>query len=829
MMMQDTWKKDVLQKKVQRFSKLTHDDWFLELTNLEIAFVAEYVDLYENKTQEFLELLANRKKQRTIFQKLTKTVNARANLKEQRESVERFLQQVSIHRILADLSVIPFAADYIIEKNVANYVIGIKEDDEFIPFADDAFYGGELYVSVYDQPFAVSVQALIYFLFVNEMHHRLDEKRIVDCKCEISEATFAKSYVKAALEEDLTGFFILKHANFVTSMLFTMATYVKTIRYVTDAYSLPELEEELDFVDELQSDATFLMVKKEEVLSVCYDNYLSKKVEKFEQKDKQQAKKYVELQQKLDKQKEKYDEQLEKVKELKKELIAKDAETITSTELEKKVTEQTQELRQQLKSTKDDAKDAKKTYQKDLDTAEKKLEAALNENTRLVGNVSSLQQQLTAEKRLKLQTEELTFEKWLQKGRDFIQHMTLDEEKEMKDFIAIAENMMQERSLARPKNDLSSNRVGYCRVDEQGHFVNVGDGEWHEILHIPTNTYLSNAQFVEVTKDFEFVRPFIYYYTEGPQDHTILHFVAIEERYNQAFAKVNGKTTQIKYRDTAFIKHDQVISINASDELVSYYRTRSIQLDDWLSSIQVKRHEPLYVLMALANGYVVRGLNENQRYLELGQDILAHSFIIVDEEEKVQYIDPTGLMYKQSSLYKYKQCASVSDMEDGTYVLKQNQEYVQLHDVPQTVQLDLGDMVWVDEYNRFIEMMEVEEQYIAADTIEKKLLDGGRKVTRKTKTQVMKDKELLIIGNIRISERYKKYFGEFGYEVEVVDGTGPFEKIRQACSKFNTILYSTAFTSHKNSGKMSNEVAKSYILCDSTAPKVMHFELDSAV
>ena len=828
-MMQHTWKKDILQNKVQRYTKLTHEDWFAELSNLEIAFFTEYMDLYESKPQEFLELLANRKKQQAIFQKLSKIVNTKANMKEQREAVEQFLQQVSIHRLLTDFSVLPFAVDYFIEKNVANYVIGKKEEQEFIAFNDEDFYDGELHVMVYDQTFPISVQALIYFMFVNEIHHRSDEKRIVNCKCEYPEATFAKSYATAALDEDLTGFFILKQSNFVTSMLFTMATYVKAIRFVTDVYTLPELEEEQDFIDELQNDLTFLLMKKEEVLSVCYDNCLSKKVEKFELKEKQQAKKYADLQLKLEKQKEKFDEQLEKVQELKKQLSTKDAATVTSTEVEKAITAQTQELKQQLKTAKDEAKDAKKVYQKELDTTEKKLKSALSENERLIGNVSSLQQQLTVEKRLKLQIEELTFEKWLEKGRDFIQHMTLEEEKEMKNFIAIAENIMQERSLARPKNDLASNRVGYCRIDEKGHFVNFGDGAWHEILHIPSHIYLSDAQFVEVTKDLEFVRPFIYYYTEGPQDHTITHFVAIEERHNQAFAKVNGKTTQIKYRDTAFIKHDQVISINELDELVSYYRNRSIQLDDWLPSIHVKRHEPLYVLMALANGYVVRGLNENQRYMELDQDVLAHSFIIVDEDEKVQYVDQGGLMYKSSSLYKYKQLASVSEMDDDIYVLKQNQEYVQLHDVPQSVLLDLGDMVWVDEYNRFIELMEVEEQYIAADTIEKKLLDGGRKVTRKTKTQVVKDKELLIIGNVRISERYKKYFGEFGYEVEVVDGTGPFEKIRQACSKFNTILYSTAFTSHKNSGKMNIEVAKPYILCDSTAPKVMHFALESAV
>ncbi|MER2107603.1 MAG: hypothetical protein ABS949_11755 [Solibacillus sp.] len=85
-----------------------------------------------------------------------------------------------------------------------------------------------------------------------------------------------------------------------------------------------------------------------------------------------------------------------------------------------------------------------------------------------------------------------------------------------------------------------------------------------------------------------------------------------------------------------------------------------------------------------------------------------------------------------------------------------------------------------------------------------------------------KNKDLLVIGNIPISARYKSHFGELGY---VVDGTGPFEKIHQTCSKHTNILYSTAFTSHKKSGEMSKEVVKPYILCDSTAPKVMHYAL----
>lgn len=830
MMTYDVLEMDVLQQKINRFAKFTHKDWFLELSNLEIAFFVEFMDFYKNKPQEFLELLANRKKQRAIFQKLTKTVHVKTNKREQREVVEQFFEQVPIERLFADLSVIPLAASYEVDKNVANYVIGKKEADGIFAFDETALYHGELHLIVCEQSVAVTVQALIYFIFANEMHHRVDEKRIVSCKCEHPAAVFAQSYVDAVLAEDLTQFFILKHSNFATSVFFIVITFGKTMRYVMDAYMLPELKEAHNYKDELQVSFTNVLSRKEELLGICNDNFLIDKIEKMEQRENQHIKKHAELQQRFDKQKEKFDDQLEKIKALKRELSAKEETKTQPLEADKQLAGEIIELKQQLKTAKDDLRDAKKVHKKELSATNKKLNEVVVENERLVGNVSTLQQQLTVEKRLKLQNEELTFEKWLKKGPEFLQNMTFEQEQELKGFIAIAENMMCERSLARPKTDLATNRIGYCKVDERGHFINFGDGPWREISHIPPNSYLSDTQFVEVTRNLEFVRSFTYYYSEGPADHSIRHFVAVEERHNQAFAKVNGKTTQIKYRDNTFIKHDQVISINAHDELVSYYQSRSIQLDDWLNSIQIKRHEPLYVLMQLANGYVVRDLNENQRFIELDQDVLAHSLIILDELGKVQFVDQSGLMYKRSILYKYKQLASISAIDEDVYVLKQNQEYVQLHDVPHNVTLDLGDMVWVDESNRFIELMETDVPYIAADTIEKKLLDGGRKVTRKaTKAHVLKDKELLIIGNIRISERYKKYFGEFGYEVEVVDGTGAFEKIRQACSKYNTILYSTAFTSHKNSGKMNNEVTKPYILCDSTAPKVMHLALESAV
>ena len=817
----------------------TYEQWFSEFSNFEYTWLAEYVEIVRTNPQAFLELIANRKEQKAIFERLYKLAKLKKAVnKEKKEEVEAFFQQVPIERILTDVMYMPYAFDYIVEKNVAEYAIGVRDGDLFTAFSEDKLREGELSVIVDDEEKTFTMQALIYFIFVNEFLHQMDEERVVSCKVPYSNAVYAFSYAQAVQEEDLKRLLINPTKNFVTSSLFTTIVFTKTLRFLSDVSDLDEYADDELYSLKIKEQLTLIESRLQSILAKCYFCYLQSKLNKLETREKQSLKKQQDLQNKLDKQQQKLELQNDKVQQLKKELNVKAQLTADTSTLEQQYNEQMKEMEQehhsqiaevklQLKTAKDHLKDEKKTHAKEIQVLEGKLEDQIQENRRLTNDVSALQKQLTTEKRLKLQMEELNFADWLEKGREFIQHLTLEEEDELKGFIALAQNIMHEQSLARPKEDLATNKIGYCRVDEAGHFVNFGNDEWHELTAISAPVYLSDNQFVEVTKDLELVNALSYYFVSGPVDYAIKQFVMVEDRHGQAFAKVNGKTKEIKYRDNAFIKDGQVISINQSDELVSYYQHRPITLDDWLVSIQLKGHTPLYVTLALSNGFVVRNLAGEESFIQLEEQLPAHSFVITDDQNRVTYKDLSGRMLKCSNQYTKKQLASVSQIDEGIYVLKENQEYVQLQDVWQGVEVELGDMVWIDEYNRYIELVKVEEQFVPIDTIEKKLLDSGRKVTRKlSKEKVEKTKDLLVIGNVRISERYKSYFGSLGYEVEVVDGTGPFEKIRQACTKHQNILYSTVFTSHKNSGKMSKEVSKPYILCDSTSPKVMHYALE---
>lgn len=806
----------------------SHEEWFAGLTNQEITFYDEYIDIYEKTPSLFLEILASRKKQKLRYKKIKSIKNVKVNIKEKREHIQRFFREIPTMQLIQDITIMSQTLPYIVDKNIAEYVFSFKGEAEGVPYDVDHLHQDTLTVTVGDTDLQISVQAIIVFLFMNEMLHELDEVRLIDCQCKYPDALFAFNYSEALQKDSLVQFFILKRDAQIMSLMFVMLVFSKATRFLLDALEIEGLADNDQFASEVFEQLEKLNNRKIIEQYECYKYFLNRKITRLEERETAHIKKQNELQVKLDKQKEQLEQQTEKAKQLKQELHTKGTTDVQNSLIDKQLREEVKQLRLRLKAEKDELKDATKLHQKEQKSLEQKLSTIVEENKRLISDVSSLQSQLTAEKRQKMHVQEMTFEAWLAKGPQFLVDMTEEEESRLKDFIAIAQNILEESSFARPKTNRATNRIGYVRVDPDQYYITFGDDTWHVVEPFEAPTYLSDNQFVEVTDDLQFVRAFKYFYESGPADYAIAHFVVVENRHDKAFAKVNGQTFEIKYKEKAFIMDGQIISINRNNELVSYYKNRPITLDDLYNAVQLKGHKPLYVTAALTNGYVVRTLDGVESFEQYSEIITAHSFIIVDKQNKVTYVDATGTVLKRSSKYKEKLLASVSEMDDDIFVLKVNQEYVQLHDVPERALLDLGDMVWVDEFNRFIEKVKEEVEIVSTQTIEQKLMSSGRKVTRKTdKVSVERDKDLLIIGNVRISERYKKYFGELGYNVDVVDGTGPFEKISQACSKHNTILYSTAFTSHKNSGKLAKEIKKPFILCDSTAPRVLHYALGS--
>lgn len=811
----------IFQREKSENNYLSYDIWFDEMSNMEVAVIAGYIELLEKDPKKFLERIANFKERESYFNYIYK-IESKGNFHHKTDKVQEFLRQVPIEIFLKDISKIAYTFDYIVEKNITHFILGHLEGDEIKPLDEDALQDNQL--TYKNESF--SLQSIIYFIFACGILHKFDKVRIMKAECEEPEAVYAYAFAQGLQTKAIVTYMIDPTQTYVASTIYTLFSFSKALRFLKDVYEKEEFSEE--FRQKTFDIILDLSTKRQQVLFACDYLHLQKKFDKLERAEKNHIAKQNDLQKKLEKQKEKFEKKFNQLQKQNNEAESQVAATAEIKIQDKKLQEENDELKQQLRDAKNELKEEKKKHKKEFDKLLDKNDALIKENERLVSIESDLQKQLVNERRQKLPMEEITFDKWIQKGRELLQELSQTEEDELRGFIALAESLMEERNHSRKLMNLATNRIGYCKVANDGYYINFGDQEWHKISNVPGHVYLFSSQFVEVTKEFEFVQAFNYYFKEGMLDNLIAHFVAVEDRNGEPYARVNGVTTKIIYQDHVQLNDGQLISVNQKNEIVSYYGRKTVTLDDIWQSILLNGHKPVYVMNALENGYVVRDANDKERFVQLEEDLLPHSFIILDENDQITFKDPSGQFLKRSAQYNKKVLASVSEIDKETFVLKENQEYVQLLDVPPNMEFELGDMVWIDEFNRFIELVDVDVTFVPESTIEQKLRESGHKVTKKSpKVQVEKDKELLIIGNIRLSERYKKYFGEYGYEVEVVDGTGPFEKIKQACSKYNTILYSTAFTSHKNSRMMNNEINKPYILCDSTAPKVMHAAIEA--
>lgn len=792
------------------------EDWIGELHPAEVCLFSEYIDLYEKDLDEFFETLIHRKKQQMRVNKIANLPKKKNVFDEKNEKIAEFYKDCKVVDILYQLHVLSQVTSYVVEKNIAEYRIGKFINDEIVPFDKDDVHDHTIKFTFKDEEVKVSIQAIIMFISINEQLHKHDEKRLINCGCDVKEALFAYNYASILQKPSYIEYIATQIGNLPSFFMTVMVAFSKSFRFLQDLHEDADEELQEEIVSK-HSELNQICVKD---MHKCYSAYLKDKIKKFTEREKSFQKKLSDMAQKLDKQKGQLEKAEEKNNELKQELKDRESYEVTISKHEKALEDKVKELDALLDKERKQADAMEKAHKHEVKMLERNLEQAKDENAQLKQNVSQLQNTLNAERKAVPQVEELSFEKWLEKGRQFLPTLTEDEVKKLRDFIAFAEGIMDEE---KPKLDLATNRIGYVRVDADGISVNFGNNIFHQLPPYPAPVYLSDEQFIEVTEDLQFVRAFNAYFTEGPADFAISCFSLVEKRHGEPYAKVNGQTVPIKFKENALILEGQVISINNRNELVSYYKQRYVTLDEILPSIRMKNHKPYYVTHALANGYVLRDLDGKESFVALEEHLQEHSMIVIGDNMKVTLNNEKGNMYKLSSFYNdRKMFGSVSDIDD-VYVQKSNGEYVMLKDVPANVELDLGDMVWVDEFNRFIKKIE-EEGYVSTATIEQKLLNSGKKVVRNSsddKVVVEKDKELLIIGNVRISERYKKFFGEYGYEVEVVDGTGPFEKISQACSRHDLILYSTAFTSHKNSGKLSKDVNKKPILCDSTSPSVM--------
>ena len=176
---------------INRYS-FTYEEWLLEIDNFEVNFYIELIELYERDREEFLDLLFCRKKQRARLLKVKQTTNRKLNLKPKRDRLQSFFEQVPVKDYMCDIYLMPDIFEYEVVDQFAQYNIGVRnEEGELEAFPIEALQDEKLKVTFEEKEFKISLQALIYFVCVNEMMHERDKERLTECEDIEEEYLFA--------------------------------------------------------------------------------------------------------------------------------------------------------------------------------------------------------------------------------------------------------------------------------------------------------------------------------------------------------------------------------------------------------------------------------------------------------------------------------------------------------------------------------------------------------------------------------------------------------------------------------------------------------------
>lgn len=790
-----------------RFS-FTLEDWLEELTPTEIGFLAHCATLFNEAPGELFDMLVDRKKRRLPLIKYERMKLKKQQLAEQQQLVLAFFQQVDLATFMYDLTRLPHIFSYEVDNNSDHYVIGERTGEETAPLHIKNLQ--DYTVTYYTEELAIplSIHSIIYFVLANEHLHDLNPGRQKHATS--ADALYASSYYESLIGQHYELFYINFPYNCSTSFYLALISFNKAFRFLTEQPEVGELAAlERQYID---------------VLNHCYADYQRLQQEKVQVKEQMQLKKVVELQQKYDKLKGNFDKQVAANQQLKVEQKQAPIQKKTDYTLQNQHSDEKKVLQQTIQALEHKVTELSNQLEKAESSKQTELQQLRHEN-------SQLQKQIVQIRRSAVPAGEISFEEWLKKGKLFLQQLSSSDEVALQNFIELAQDTLAERKASRPKIALASNKIGYCIVNADGHFIRLADGTTEAIHNIPDHIYLSDDEFIEVTKDFEFARALNSFFRQSVEDGQIAHFAQIEQVHQDFVAKFDGKSIRYRTEKNFNPRHGQIISLNSEQELVRYYTSKYVTLDDLIASIKLKQHAPYFIELVLKNGYAMRNILTNeQTFIALDKPLSKGCFVVLKDEQSLLYTDYTGLQYKRSNFYKKKTLASISDIHDDVFVLKANQEYVMLTNVLNDYTPELGDMIWIDEEHAMISVIEEQEHDVTA-TLEQRLKNHPTmKVLRQTpKKPMLINQKLVIIGNVRLSERYKIHFAQFGFETETVDGFGSFEKIRMACAKADVIIYSTAFTSHKNSGKVKTDITQYVILCDSTSPHVISRKLEAQI
>lgn len=371
------------------------------------------------------------------------------------------------------------------------------------------------------------------------------------------------------------------------------------------------------------------------------------------------------------------------------------------------------------------------------------------------------------------------------------------------------DNNLKEISINKSKVETPTvyTRIGYCKIIDNGHFLQFPDGSVEAINNIPEGTYLAEGQFILINAKNDFKYAFQSYCNDGDitPESIFMPIDSIDER--NIYVKDNEKVHLLSgLPKEKIVKPMQIIAVDKNYKYLRHFTRMYQSADNLYSSVKAKGHLAYFVLKVQDDDiFQLRNIetNENElKKLEIGKfNIKPYSVITVNINRVVSYF-PTGKFYTLSSYYNGISYAIVKSVKKDILVSKiGSDEEFKLLDVPYNLTISPGAVVKIDEFNNLIDLIDFSEHNENA----KKRLKRRSKQYKSTENIDEIKKSILIVGNISYRNSYTIAFQKKGYRIDVVDGYENWSKVSKLLKNVDLAILITDFCSHDNMWKLKDD------------------------
>lgn len=489
-------------------------------------------------------------------------------------------------------------------------------------------------------------------------------------------------------------------------------------------------------------------------------------------------------------------DELKKQKDLVKE-VRSTQKTVVETASNK---QETLELQTKLKDAKDELDKQKRQFDIELNAQEREVRKKKGEIEELKAERSALLKQLNEQKQVNEQASQLTIEQWMELGKPLLEQATLEEELQLEQYFTMLTQLLTDRRAKRRPQTTMNDLFGYYEPRDDGHYIVFANGDAHLIEKIPNPVYLRNQQFVRVNEQFELLENYHYCYYDAPL-LVGCQFSIVEMVQDVPHIYSAGKLVPLRLKPTERALHGQIVAYTRTHELARYYMDKTSNLDDLAASIKLKKHELYHVQQLIGNGAVViKPFTQEVLYKELPSH---HNLKVYDtftfHEGEILHVFGRHAFYESSEYYTKRQLATIHEIAEQCFIKKDNREIVILKYDPAHYTPTEGEVIYVDEHHRYLYRLESEAN--VEETLEQKMARSTlyepkkEKVVFETRVAEEDKRAVTVVTKTKHFESYKKRLSPY-YNVTLVDGFDPPEKIRQAARKSEVVVLCTSYMSH---------------------------------